>query len=292
MKSVLDMVRKLLSEHFSLEVIINANTPLGGGCINHASKLSTNAGTYFMKWSSNGARDIFIREEESLNELTKVKNPYLKIPQVILCKEVEDTPGFIIMEYLEPGSGFDQEINLGRGLAVIHSATNDKFGFYNDNYCGDTPQINAWNSSWVGFFGEQRLWHLITLIKNSGGMDSMAIHLFEKLISKLPQWIADDPSPSLIHGDLWSGNYMHTRLGPSLIDPASYFADREMEMGIMTMFGGFSNRFWTGYNEIYPLKSDWQERNELYKLYHVLNHYHIFGGGYGKQAIDIARRFI
>ena len=91
--------------------------------------------------------------------------------------------------------------------------------------------------------------------------------------------------------DLWSGNYMYTESGPALIDPASYYADREMEMGIMTMFGGFSKRFWEAYNSSYPLKNDWKSRNMLYQLYHILNHYYLFGGAYGRQALQIAKYY-
>ncbi len=114
---------------------------------------------------------------------------------------------------------------------------------------------------------------------------------YEKLLQKIPQLLPLASEPALIHGDLWSGNYMITEKGPALIDPASYYADREMEMGIMTMFGGFSSRFYDAYNQVYPLLSDWRERNQLYQLYHVLNHYYLFGGGYQNQAIRIAQYF-
>jgi fructosamine-3-kinase len=97
--------------------------------------------------------------------------------------------------------------------------------------------------------------------------------------------------PGLIHGDLWAGNYWETAKGPALIDPASYFADREMEFGIMTLFGGFHDRFWKAYHESNPLPPGWKERNKIYQLYHILNHYLLFGGGYGRQALEIARHY-
>jgi len=293
MGTVIDSVQKRLSEKFRKEIEIQSDSPLGGGCINHASRLATSAGTFFLKWNSQCAPDVFIREAESLRELAKEDNPYLKIPKVILVNEQDDHPGFILLEYLEPASaGMDGDRNLGRGLATIHTITAEEFGFYHDTYCGDTIQDNRWNSRWSDFFGRQRLWHMVTLIRKKRGMDPGALKVYEKLVEKIPDLIPPDSRPALIHGDLWSGNYLFTQKGPALIDPASYYADREMEMGIMTMFGGFSQPFWEGYNEMNPLPPDWKERNLLYQIYHILNHAYIFGGGYGAQALSAARRYI
>ncbi|NQU87044.1 MAG: fructosamine kinase family protein [Mariniphaga sp.] len=292
MNSILEIVQKRLAEKLNLEIEIQSNSSLGGGCINHASKLVTSAGVFFLKWNNHCASDVFLREAESLKELRKEQNPYLKIPEVILYKKLDSTPGFLLLEYLEPSSGFDNDANMGRGLATIHLITSEKFGFSNDNYCGDTIQDNLWNINWIDFYGQQRLLHLVNLIKQERSLDSSSIKLYEKLYEKLPELIPEESTPALIHGDLWSGNYMLTSQGPALIDPASYYADREMEMGIMTMFGGFSQQFWSGYNEVYPLPNDWADRNKLYQLYHILNHYYIFGGGYGHQAISVARKYI
>jgi fructosamine-3-kinase len=180
---------------------------------------------------------------------------------------------------------------LGRGLATIHRFGNENFGFYHNNYCGTTPQKNNWNPEWIDFYGQQRLGYLIGLIKDSGGYGSSELKLFEQLIDKLPELLPPS-TPSMIHGDLWAGNYMATTTGPALIDPAACYANREMEMGIMTLFGGFSQRFYDAYNEIYPLPADWKTRNPIYQLYHILNHYYLFGGSYGSQALSIASRFV
>jgi fructosamine-3-kinase len=118
------------------------------------------------------------------------------------------------------------------------------------------------------------------------------VNIYEKLLNKITQLIPEDSKPVLIHGDLWSGNYMITQNGPALIDPAAYFADAEMEFSIITMFGGFSERFYNAYNSVNPLSPDWEERNKLYQLYHVLNHYYLFGGGYRSQANNIAQHYI
>jgi fructosamine-3-kinase len=116
--------------------------------------------------------------------------------------------------------------------------------------------------------------------------------VFEKLLDRIENLLPTESVPVLIHGDLWSGNYMISEKGPALMDPAAYYAEREMEFAIMTMFGGFSQRFYDAYNEVNPLPADWLQRNSLYQLYHVLNHYYLFGGSYGTQALRIAKSYI
>ncbi len=115
--------------------------------------------------------------------------------------------------------------------------------------------------------------------------------VYDQLLDKLPDRIGHLPKPSLNHGDLWSGNYLYSSNGPALIDPASYYADREFDLALMGMFGGFSPTVWDAYQETYPLPSAWKERHTLYQLYHYLNHYHLFGGHYGQQALQIAKKY-
>jgi protein-ribulosamine 3-kinase len=285
-------VEKLLSEKFGQQVTILSSGSLGGGCINHASKIETNVGPFFLKWNANCAEDIFLREAESLQELKKAAGNDMIVPKVYAAKAVNKTPGFLVQEYLPTrysASGDDEK--LGRGLAIIHQFKNDKFGFYHNNYCGDTMQDNTWKTNWAEFFRDNRLGFLLNLIQKERSLPVSEMKIYDKLLQKVPELLPSFSEPALIHGDLWSGNYMITEKGPALIDPASYCADREMEMGIMTMFGGFSSRFYDAYNHVYPLAGDWRDRNQLYQLYHVLNHYFLFGGGYQNQAIRIARYY-
>jgi fructosamine-3-kinase len=153
-------------------------------------------------------------------------------------------------------------------------------------------QDNSWKTNWVEFFRDNRIGFLIKLIQNERPLPPSEVDVYERLMAKIPELIPSDIVPVLIHGDLWSGNYMGTSNGPALIDPASYYADREMEMGIMTMFGGFSQRFYSAYNSVNPLPPDWKSRNSIYQLYHVLNHYYLFGGSYQHQALRIAKTYI
>jgi fructosamine-3-kinase len=132
----------------------------------------------------------------------------------------------------------------------------------------------------------------LNLIKKERPLPSSELNSYDKLLNKMTELIPEDSKPVLIHGDLWSGNYMITKNGPALIDPAAYFADAEMEFSIITMFGGFSERFYNAYNGVNPLSPGWEKRNKLYQLYHVLNHYYLFGGGYQSQAKNIAQYYI
>jgi fructosamine-3-kinase len=292
-QSILDVVAFALSEVTGQKVIIQTERSLGGGCINHASKLETNLGNFFLKWNDNCVSDIFVREAESLRELRKSAADFIVIPEVVTVKKVDKTPGFLVLEYLENShSSLNVDEKLGRGLAKIHQNTNAQFGFYNHNYCGATMQNNSWKSNWPEFFRENRLKFLLKLIEIERPLPASEKILYDKLLNRIESLIPKESVPVLIHGDLWSGNYMVSEKGPALIDPASYYADREMEFAIMTMFGGFTQRFYDAYNEINPLPADWKQRNSLYQLYHVLNHYYLFGGGYRTQALQIAKNYI
>ena len=289
---VISEVEKMLSDKTGESVEVFSANNIGGGCINHASKIVTNIGEFFLKWHASCEPDIFIREAESLSELKKAASGILLIPEVYAAKRVDHSPGFLILEFLSSGYSGNDDEKLGRGLATIHKYQSDNFGFYNDNYCGATLQNNTWTKNWIEFFRDKRLGFLLSLIQNERPLPGSELKIYEKLLYKIPQLIPEDSKPVIIHGDLWSGNYMNTNDGPALIDPASYYADREMEFAIMTMFGGFSSRFYSAYNEVNPLPSDWRERNKLYQLYHILNHYYLFGGSYQSQAVWVAKEYV
>lgn len=282
-----------LADIYGLPVRLIGFKQVGGGCINHAVKITSSQGDFFLKWNTNGPADLFVKEAESLNEMGKTDNSFLIIPKVIWSKLTDELPGLLLMEYLQPAgstSGFDER--LGRGIAQLHRNTASEFGFYHSNYCGTTLQDNTWNGSWPEFFGQQRIWRLVKQIGVLRGTTPEEQKIYARLVDKMPQLLGHPTVQSLIHGDLWSGNYMYTANGPALIDPACYYADREMELGMMQLFGGFSPTVWKSYQEEYPLPDGWQRRIELYQLYHLLNHNLLFGGSYGQQAIGIAKMFV
>jgi protein-ribulosamine 3-kinase len=268
--------------------------PVSGGCIHKTAHLETTKGDFFAKWNAEGPPEVFVREAEALRAL-RAAGSSLLVPEVLLASTPRDSrPGFIVMEYLSParGPGGTEPSTLGRGLAEVHRHRAEGFGFPVTTYCGPTPQDNTWTSSWVDFFAERRILALVRALEREDRLAAAEQRLLERLADRLPTFLPHETVPSLVHGDLWSGNVLHTVRGPALVDPACAYADREMEFGITTLFGGFPDRFFTAYEEAWPLPLGWRERNPLYQLYHLLNHFLIFGGTYGAQALSLARRYV
>lgn len=265
-----------------------------GGSINQAAVARTSLGLFFVKWNYSPIPDQFDREAEGLDALRTTGTP-LRIPRPIAWEQGDSVePGFLVLEYLERGrpvADFDER--LGRGLALMHQATAPQFGFANDNYCGTTTQPNPWTDDWITFYGEHRLRHQLHLASKNRGVSNTDFAACERLIMRLDDLLATDREPpALIHGDLWSGNQHVAPDGaPGIIDPAAYYGHREAELGMMSLFGGFSSRVWDAYDEAYPLQPGWRQRLPLYELYHIMNHYNLFGGGYGAQAFSVVRRF-
>ena len=262
---------------------------VGGGCISPTARLETTAGPFFAKWNDAGPPDLFLREADGLRAMAEAGSS-LAIPRVVVARGPEaDAPALIVMELLQPGP-LDHEA-LGRGLAELHRKAGARFGFPVDTYCGTTAQPNAPLDSWAEFYATRRLAPLVARLEDARGLPSADRAIHERVIERLPGLVADGAPPALVHGDLWSGNALGSSRGPALVDPACAFADREMELGMMTLFGGFSGRCFAAYEEAWPLPAGWRGRNALYQLYHVLNHFLLFGGHYGAQALSIARRY-
>lgn len=266
--------------------------PVGGGCIHRTARLVTSDGHFFAKWSEAGAQDVFLREADGLRALRAAATG-LVVPEVLAAQGPEEgIPAFIVMEYLPSGSAPGHDVALGGGLAALHRTTDPSFGFPVTTYCGPTAQDNRAADSWAEFYAERRLRPLVRQLRDAGGWGRAEAQVVDRLCARLAGLVAPGAPPSLIHGDLWSGNVMASARGPALVDPACAFADREMEFGITTLFGGFSSHFFAAYEEAWPLPSGWRERNPLYQVYHLLNHHLIFGGHYGAAALGAARRYV
>jgi fructosamine-3-kinase len=272
---------------------VNDLAAAGGGYISHAARVSTSAGDVFVKWNASGPDDLFLREADGLREMAAAGGSLL-VPRVFGAWGPQgDRPGLIVMEYLPPGRAAGNPEALGRGLAALHRRVAPQFGFAVASYCGTTRQDNPWTSDWIAFYREHRLRSLVRKIEAERSLAVADRRVYERVLDRLPELLDHDGAPpSLIHGDLWSGNVVHTAQGPGLVDPACAYADREMEFGITTLFGGFSEPFWEAYEEAWPLPSGWRERNPLYQLYHLLNHHSLFGEHYGAEALAIARRYV
>ncbi|MEO8499339.1 MAG: fructosamine kinase family protein [Vicinamibacteria bacterium] len=275
-------------------VTVRRATAVSGGCIHEARRLATSEGEFFAKWSASCPADIFVSEAAGLEALRSTASEIV-VPQVIAAgKPAGGDPAFLILEYLEPsdpGQVSDEE-KLGLGLAAIHRARTEKFGFDSPTYCGLTRQDNQWRDSWVHFYRDQRLAPLVDTLSRERGLPPSDRRRYERVMDRLPELLPKDSPPSLIHGDLWSGNVLFGGNGPALVDPACAYADREMEFGIATLFGGLSPRAWRAYEEAWPLPEGWRDRNPLYQLYHLLNHAVLFGGHYADDARAIALRYV
>ena len=257
---LVDSLKADFQQNFNMKLDIKSVHPLGGGCINSACKIETKHGPFFLKWNRHGPADLFIREAESLNEFSKSNNEFIIFPEPKLAKQIDQSPGYLLTTYLTPGRSGNDDEKLGRGLAQLHKVCSDQFGFTHNNYCGATLQNNEYKTDWPSFYLKNRIGFLIGLISKNRIWSIQDQKTADQFLLRVPGLLPFESIPSLIHGDLWSGNYMNTQTAPALIDPCASYCDREFEMGIMTMFGGFSPRVYEAYNEVYPLPKDWKER--------------------------------
>jgi len=191
-------------------------------------------------------------------------------------------PAFLALEWLEPGpAGTRADEELGRGLAALHAATPEAFGLDQDNFIATLPQANQPASTWAELYGERRLRPQLRHAVSSGRASPELARRVEGVIRRLPELVGPEEPPARLHGDLWSGNVLHTEGGePCLVDPAVYGGHREVDLAMMRLFGGFSERCYAAYEESYPLSPGHQERVALYQLYPLLVHVNLFGGGY------------
>ncbi|MDB5051949.1 MAG: ketosamine-3-kinase [Fibrobacteres bacterium] len=269
--------------------------PVPGGSINQTFMLRTSSGVHFCKWNPAAPEGMFRREAEGLAALAASGTSLIVPKSVALTPDNPGATSLLVLEYLEPDADGPSPLTwelLGRGLAELHRCGETRFGFDRDNFCGLTAQENAWNADWAGFYGQRRLGALVERLSKRGDLPAAHLDDYGKLLDKLPALLPHRPVPSLIHGDLWSGNFLAAAAGPALVDPACYWADREAEWGMMFLFGGFPERVLSAYQEAWPLPEGWRDRMPLYQLYHVLNHFLLFDGSYGEQAIRIVRKFV
>jgi len=272
---------------------IDTQRSISGGCINDAKIITTKSGnSFFVKTNSNSEKDMFLKEANGLRELAKAN--VIRVPNVIYA-DVD----FIIMESITPQTKaklFWE--NFGRNFARLHKFTSKYFGFYEDNYIGSTPQLNIPSDietvSWVDFYFNKRLLYQYKLAEKNGFAGEELRKNFSQLENKINIVLKDcDAKPSLLHGDLWSGNFITDETGSAcLIDPAVYYGHREADLAMTKLFGGFDSKFYSAYNEEYPLVAGYEYRENIYKLYHVFNHLNLFGSGYYHQAVSLIKYYL
>ncbi len=271
-----------ISDKTGTPFTIQDRSSVGGGCINQAYRISDGSRDFFLK--CNQASQMAMFEAEALGLKEMYDSHTIRVPQPI-CWGVSDHSAYIAMEWLDFGYGkADSWQRMGANLAAMHRVISPRgFGWRQNNTIGDTPQQNPWTADWVEFFREYRLRYQFKLANRRGGHFPRQ----DELLAALPELLAGhDPAPALVHGDLWSGNASVTQEGePVILDPATYYGDREVDMAMTELFGRFSPAFYEAYNAAYPLDEGYHTvRKTLYNLYHVINHFNLFGGGYGSQA--------
>ena len=276
------IVQQALGDHTELKQVKGVS----GGDIHQAWWLQTNQGAFFLKTNHAKAETLFASEALALG--------VIRASQTIRCPDVinygcTNHQAWLLMEYIEMQAQGDDFLR-GRQLAQMHRQTYSQFGWQQTNYIGHTPQLTTWQDSWPEFYAQQRLKPQLELAQQNGAPDQL-IALGEQLIQNIDSFFKNyAPQVSLLHGDLWAGNSAFDTQGlPLIFDPASYYGDRETDIAMTELFGGYSDQFYAGYEAEWPLDKGYQSRKNLYNLYHVLNHYNLFGGYYAQQAERLLR---
>lgn len=266
-------------EGFLNETIASAHS-VSGGCIADSKLINTKSGKRFFLKTRSGGEGMFLKEAHGLQELSKPQ--CIRVPEVLLANK-----DFLLLEFIEQGpkpENFFSE--FGAAFAQMHRFTAEHYGFFEDNFIGSTPQYNvaigSERTSWADFYLNRRLYPQVKLAKQNGLLNPAIEDKLQQLFVKTPEILkGSEESPTLLHGDLWGGNYLYDKQGKAvLIDPAVYYGHREADLAMTKMFGGFSPEFYKSYQQHFPLVPGWEYRENLYLLYHHLNHLNLFGSSY------------
>lgn len=278
-------------EEWAGEKIIKITRTYGGD-IAQSQVLNFESGhKCFLKTGSSNDQ-MFPAEANSLKELSKSKS--IRVPRVLMSQ-----PKFLLIEYIEQGQIFPSFFeNFGRQFAQMHRFTTNHFGLYEDNFIGHTHQQNLAQgeqaTDWTKFYFEKRLLFQFKLAESQNLSSSSLKNAFKQIENKIESILkTDDAVPSLLHGDLWSGNYLADENdNPVIVDPAVYYGHREADLAMTKIFGGFSPSFYSAYDEAYPLADGYEYRENIYKLYHILNHLNLFGMNYHGQAVKLLQSYL
>lgn len=270
---------------------------LSGGMVASAALVAAARGRFFVKWKLDAPNGFFRLEADGLDRLRATGA--VRTPRVIAYRDPDEGEfPFLLLEYVEPGRPADStrfDETLGESLAALHRTRPPfaGFGLEIDNFLGSQPQANGPLESWPAFFRERRLLPQIERARRLGLIPAHRARLLDLLLERLDSlYVGHAPEPALIHGDLWAGNLLSTTSGPVLIDPAVYYADREMEIAYMQLFSGFSSRVFTAYEAAYPLPDGCEERRPLHQLYPLLIHLNHFGEQYGPDVDAVCRFYL
>ena len=285
-----DALEKKLTPYFESEVCITGAWPVSGGSINSCYRLETTSGQIFLKRNDENRYPLmFSAETEGLKLLGK-SNAF-SIPGVIAFGDAGHF-SYLLLEWVEPGRRIENFwSHFGNALAVMHRCTSDMFGLHFNNYIGSLAQSNAQCETWTDFFIRERLEPQLKMAINSGKLQKESLSMFNRLFARLDEWIPSE-RPALLHGDLWSGNFLTGNNGnATLVDPAVYYGHREMDLAMSKLFGGFDSGFYSAYQMSFPLHDGFEKRKDIHNLYPLLVHVNLFGGGYAGQVNSILVKY-
>lgn len=284
-----------IAQHISrasgVRFTVGEHRSVGGGCISTAAVLEDQGRRYFVKLTTAAQLPMFEAESEGLQEIAASQS--LRVPQPV-CSGVSGPQAYLVLEHIDFAAGDETGAErLGLQLAAMHRTQQKNFGWRRDNTIGSTPQINTPDTDWVAFWQHQRLEYQLRLAAAQGHRGELQ-RKAERLLSDVALlYTSYRPVPSLLHGDLWSGNVAYaTGAQPVVYDPAVYYGDREADIAMTELFGGFPQRFYSAYRDAWPLDPGYPVRKHLYNLYHVLNHLNLFGGAYRAQVEGLMDRLL
>lgn len=294
MQISIQALEKLISDSSALPCHLSGSVPVGGGCIGDSYRVKGREGDFFVKCLPIRNRTVLESEIAGLEAIRATKT--VAVPQPVCCTIIGNQ-AVLVLEWLDMKPlGGDTARHLGRKLAEMHTIVQPFFGWHDDNWIGTSPQPNTPcknGQDWIEFWRTNRLGFQLRLAARNGHGGRLQ-QQGEKLMERLPVFFGNyRPHPSLLHGDLWGGNAAgNSRSEGVIYDPACYFGDREADVAMTELFGGFGQDFQAAYRETLPLDSGYRIRKTLYNLYHILNHLNLFGGGYQSQALGMMERLL
>ena len=291
MEDIYTAIASRIQESTGTPFTLKQHRSITGGCINRAALLEGTDQRYFIKLNQPALVSMFEAEVQGLEAIRT--SGTVRVPTPI-CWGTEYDVAFLVLEYVEMGRALPEAFRVfGALFAKLHQTTAPQFGWHRNNTIGATVQVNTYTDTWVEFLRNHRLGYQLQLAADHGLSESTLTageHLLQELDSFFSSYA---PVPSLLHGDLWAGNFSVDRKGkPIVFDPAVYFGDREADLAMTELFGGFDRCFYDSYKQAWPLDDGYRIRKSLYNLYHVLNHFNLFGGGYGAQAQSMIHRLL
>lgn len=289
-QTLIEHIKNRLSDIYRINIKTSSTEPISGGCINESIRLNINNTAYFLKWND-AKKYPGMFETEALGLKLLKSTGSIGVPSVIEQSELNDT-SYLLLEFVDAGQELKNYYEtFGAALARMHKCSADLFGLEYDNYIGSLNQFNKQTENGVVFFVEQRLKKQLAQAQEKGLLPLALKRKFTALFERLDD-IFPDEKPALLHGDLWSGNYITGKDGAAwLVDPAIYYGYREADIAMTRLFGGFNSAFYSAYNNESPMEPGWEKRLDYYNLYPLLVHVNLFGSTYLNQIQNILSKF-